>query len=556
MGKRKRGSKGGKNNENKANASESNPSKPETSKETAEELKLEQKAPKVPAATNTEPYVPTAVGRYPGFYNPMFDYAPIVNPNANPNTVQATPKMPGPNPSQYPANMSKEKVVSGILKNPPRMGVDAALEQLNVVVTNEFVEEVLKLSFGAGMETLRFFKWASWKLRDAKHSAYAWNLLVDLLGKEKLFDAMWDCIKVMKNEGVLSIETFSSVFGSYVYADKIGEATMTFEVMEKYGCPQDVIALNFLLSALCRYNQTKKAQDFFDSFKDKIKPNADTFAVLLEGWEKEGNVIKARHTFGEMIIRVGWVTSNTSAYNAFLNTLINCHQEEEALKFLKVMKNRKCVPDLNFFCSVIHGFQQRGDTMNAYGFWEMLRLSGIPPDTRTYNTMIGVFCSAKEFDFAYRLLDEMVFNGVFPNFKTYNTIFEALISNRRIEESTSIFQEMTKNECNPLYPNYVMAIKMYFDADDPEMAASMWRHMILKGIDPKADCASVLIDGFCDLKRVSEARKYCKEAIGRGIQLPSETMKKLKDALVKDGRRDTYEQLEKKMKSLASQPKQ
>ncbi|GLJ25753.1 hypothetical protein SUGI_0493060 [Cryptomeria japonica] len=562
MGKRKRGNRGGQRNlkPNDSKTDELNPSEPESSKAQEKAAEKREKASEAPAAVNSQPHIPSAAASFPGLYNPS------LNPQATSSsqfhmisqaqTPSAPIKRPGPYPSQYPVNMSREKVISGILKNPPLMGLDAALEEVKPKVTNEFVEEVLKLSYGAGMETLKFFKWASWKLQGKKHTPYAWNILVDLLGKDKLFDAMWDCIKVMKTEGILSMETFSSVFGSYVSAGKIEEATMTFEVIEKYGCPQDVIALNCLLSAMCRYNQTAKAQECFDRCKEKIKPDADSYAVLLEGWEKEGNVKKARLTFGEMIIRVGWVPSNNLAYNAFLNTLINGEQGDEALKFLTVMKSRKCFPDLPFFCSAIDGLRQRRDTKNAYGFWELMRQGGIVPDTRTYNIMIDVFCSAKEFDSAYRLLDEMVFNGMFPNFKTYNTIFEALISNRRIDEASSIFREMTKNECYPLYENYVMAIKMYFEADDPEMAVTMWKQMILKGVAPKADCAAAIIGGFCDLKRVSEARKYCKESINRGIQVPSETMIKLRDILVKEGRKETYEQLEKKMKSLASQPKQ
>jgi pentatricopeptide repeat protein len=291
--------------------------------------------------------------------------------------------------------------------------------------------------------------------------------------------------------------------------------------------------------------------------KERIAPDADTYALLLEGWEIEGNVSKARTTFGEMIVRLGWLPNNTSAYNAFLSTLVNGFQVEEALKFLAVMKTKKCLPDLGFFRNTLQILYQRKDTKNAYGLWELMRQSGIVPDLPTYNTMIGVCCSANpiQVDFAYRLLDEMVFTGAFPDFKTYNTIFEALITARKVEEASSIFREMTKNEFCPLYANYVMAIKMYFEADDPEMAVMMWKHMIQKAIFPKSDCAAILIDGFCDLGRVSEALKYSLEAITRGVQIPVETMTKLKNASRQAGKQDAYGQLEKKMKSISSQAK-
>jgi pentatricopeptide repeat protein len=127
---------------------------------------------------------------------------------------------------------------------------------------------------------------------------------------------------------------------------------------------------------------------------------------------------KARTTFGEMIIRHGWLPNNTSSYNAFLSPLVNGFQVEEALKFLAVMKTRKWLPVLGFFRNTLQILYQRKDTKNAYGLWELMKQSGILLDLPTYNTMIGVFCSANpiQVDFSYRLLDEMVFTGIFPDF--------------------------------------------------------------------------------------------------------------------------------------------
>lgn len=462
-------------------------------------------------------------------------------------------KEPGLDPLLYPPTMPIEIVVSNILKQPPLMGVENALNQLGLAVSVQFVEDVLKMSHGAGMDALKFFRWAGLRL-GRKHSPLAWNLLVDLLGKEKLFDAMWDCVKIMRTESIVSMDTISSMFGNYAQAGKIEEARMTFDVLDQYGCRKDAVALNCFLSALCRYNHVKPAVEFFDKMKDKITPDADTYALLLEGLENEGNVSKAKTTFGEMIIRVGWLPNNIAAYNAFLTNLVNCSQVEEALKFLHVMKTKKCFPDLSFFCNTLQVLYQRKDPKYAFPLWEMMKQSGMAPDLPTYNAMIGVCCCAipSQVEIAYRLMDEMVFSGAFPDSNTYNAIFEALITARDVEGASSIYREMTRNECYPVYANYVMAMKMFFEADDPDMAVMMWRQMIQKAIFPKSDCAAVLIEGLCDLRRVSEALKYSLEAFTRGLQIPVETMTKLKNASRLAGRQGAYEQLEKKMDGILS----
>jgi pentatricopeptide repeat protein len=541
MGRKKRG--GMKKKPEERGGMNKKPEQTKPNQATAEATPIEQKKkPKIEASSHNNH---TSSSRYSSLWDSV---APPVQSSKPPRV----PKEPGLDRSQYPPTKPIEMIVSNILKNPPRMGVENALNELRLGVSNQFVEDVLKLSYGAGMEAVKFFRWAGLKLT-RKHSPLAWNLLVDLLGKEKLFDAMWDCIKVMKNEGTVSMEIFSSVFGNYVQAGKLDEAKMTFEVMEQYGCRHDVVALNCYISALCRYKQAKAALEFFDRVKARIAPDADTYALLLEGWEIEGNVSMAKTTFGEMIVHLGWVPNNTSAYNAFLSTLVNGFQVEEALKFLVMMKSLKCLPDLGFFRNTLQILYQRKDTKNAYGLWELMRQSGIVPDLPTYNTMIGVCCSVNpiQVDFADRLLVEMVCNGAFPDSRSYNTIFEALIIARKVEEASSIFREMTKNEFCPLYANYVRAIKMYFEAEDPDMAVIMWKHMIQKAIFPKSDCAATLIDGFCDLGRVSEALKYSLETINRGVEIPVETMTKLKNAR-QAGKQDAYGQLEKKMKSVSN----
>ncbi|KAF2308974.1 hypothetical protein GH714_026455 [Hevea brasiliensis] len=165
---------------------------------------------------------------------------------------------------------------------------------------------------------------------------------------------MWDAIRSMKQENVLSMATFASVFGSYCAAGRFNEAIMSFEVMDKYGIQQDVVAVNSLLSAMCREdNQTIRALEFFERIKSKIPPDGDTFAILLEGWEKEGNPAKARITFDEMVVRIGWSPSNN-------------------------------------------------DYVNSVPLWDTMLDSGVVPNLIMYNRMISLLCNKSDIDNAFR----------------------------------------------------------------------------------------------------------------------------------------------------------
>lgn len=451
---------------------------------------------------------------------------------------------------EAPAINPRVRVLCDIIAKVPVEEIDAALARSGISPLPEYCDEVLKLSYGYPSAAVKFFRWVG---SLGKHTQHGWNLMIDLLGKNGLFETMWDAIRTMKKEGMLTMATFASVFGSYCIAGKLTEAVMTFDVMDRYGLQQDVVAVNSLLSAICREeNQTLKALEFFERIKTKIPPDADTFAILLEGWEKEGNAAKAKNTFGEMVIRVGWSQQYMSAYDAFLTTLVRAAQGDEAIKFLHVMKGKNCLPGMKFFSNALDILVKQNDFGQAVPLWEIMVGSGLVPNLVMYNAMIGLLCNNNNFEYALHLLDEMVFNGAFPDSLTYNMIFQCLIKMKKVPQAASFFNEMLKNEQPPTHANCAAAIKMFFDADDPELAIEVWTTMMKNGVSPVDESSNELLSGLCGLNRLSEVRRFFDDMIDRRIDIYETTMQKLKTGYYKKGRsgEDIYKHLSRKWKAL------
>ncbi|KAF7816452.1 pentatricopeptide repeat-containing protein [Senna tora] len=445
---------------------------------------------------------------------------------------------------EIPNLPSKIKLLCEVVANTPSLAVEKALEEVGIRVTQEDVEEVLKLSYGFPSSAVKFFRWSGHHLND-NHSPYSWNLVVDLLGKNLFFDAMWDAIKSMKKEGLLSLATFASVFSTYVSAGRVQEAIMTFEIMETYGCPKDIIALNSLLSAICREGKTVDAYDYLRIAKGIVRPDPDTYAILLEGWENERNVLSARHTFAEMVIEVGWDPSNVPAYDSFLCTLIReSNGIPEALKFFDSMRDRKCYPGMKFFKVALDECVKCHDTRAAELLWDVLvgRI-GLKPNTQMYNSMIAMYCYRTDIDSAKRMLDDMVYRGTFPDSATYNLLFRFLMKSRKLQDASSVFTEMIKNECIADRPNCEMAVRVYIDNGDPNMAIKVWKYLVKNFDKDLEETANVLVVGLRDLNRVPEAVKYAEDIIDRGIKLSSSSMSKLRQSLVKAKKDFVYEEL-------------
>ncbi|KAL3613803.1 hypothetical protein CASFOL_041877 [Castilleja foliolosa] len=443
----------------------------------------------------------------------------------NPSQLDPIPRFPSHHTS---ADISPQaRVICEILSTYPVHEIESHLTASRIQPEPELIQQVLKHSYNFPSSAAKFFRWAG---QPQKHTAYSWNLMVDLLGKNSLFEPMWDAIRSMNKEGLLTLTSFVSVFENYCIARWFDEAVTAFDVMERYGVQPDIIAVNSLLSAMCREDkQTAKALEFFEKIKSKIPPDSDSYAILLEGWEKEGNVAKAKQTFGEMVIRVGWSPKYMFAYDALLNTLVRASCGDEAIKFLNVMKGKNCLPGLRFFSNALDSFAKQNDHTHAIMLWDIMVGSGLIPNLKMYNVIIGLFAANDDIDNGFRFLDQMVFHGVFPNASTYNMIFACLVKNKRVREAGRFFVEMVKNEWDPTAANLAAAIRVMFEGDDPEMAIEMWKYM-KRNVLPQDNGANEVLIGLCKLGRMSDLRRFAENMIDDGIIISESTMAKVKAA--------------------------
>ncbi|KAL8472712.1 hypothetical protein ACS0TY_029148 [Phlomoides rotata] len=482
-----------------------------------------------------------------------FDY-PInnhVSPNRNSRHPTTAKRSNFISYTELPNLPPKLKLLCEIVANTPAASVEKILYDTGIRVSEEDVEEVLRLSYGCPGSAVKFFRWSSFQLNN-KHSPYAWDLVVDLLGKNCLFDAMWDAIKSMRKESLLSLSTFKSVFTSYVIADRVQEAILSFEVMNQYGVPGDIAALKCLLFAICREGKTQLAMEYLGIVKKKIRVDAETYVILLEGWEREGDVGRARQTFLDMVIDIGWDKRNVAAYDAFLSALLTGPEGlREMLKFFDTMMDQGCYPSKKFFKFAIDECVGKSDARSAKVVWDaMIGKNICRPDTALCKSLISLYCNVKDFDSAVKLLDEMVYNGAFPDCETYGLLFNFLIKHRQLREATQIFKEMVKNEFAPMQQDCITSVKTYLDGGDPHMAIRVWRCMVENYRSDLDETGNLLVVGLRDMNRVPEAVKCAEEMIERGVKLNSATLTKLKQSLGKVGKAFTYEELLCKWKNL------
>ncbi|PSS00124.1 Pentatricopeptide repeat-containing protein [Actinidia chinensis var. chinensis] len=442
------------------------------------------------------------------------------------------------------------KGICKIMVSCPKLGLHTALDQSGIRVSPDVVEEVLKKFENAGMLTNQFFEWAA-KQRNYEHSIRAYHAMIESLAKIRQYKIVWDLVNSMRSKKILNIETFCIIMRKYARAQKVDEAIYTFNVMEKYDVPPNLAAFNGLLSALCKSKNVRKAQEIFDSMKERFIPESKTYSILIEGWGRDPNLPKAREIFREMI-DVG-CNPDIVTYGIMVDILCKAGRVNEAVDIVMVMDAKGCRPTSFIYSVLVHTYGIENQIEKAVDTFLEMESNGIKADVAVYNALISAFCKVNKFQNAYRVLNEMESKGVVPNSRTCNIILNSLIDRGETDEAFRVFRRMIKI-CDPDADTYTMMIKMFCEKDELEMAHKVWKYMKSKQFVPSMHTFSALINGLCKKGEVSKACVLMEDMIEKGLRPSRVTFGRLRELLIKEGRQDVLDFLNQKMNLLVKEP--
>ncbi|KAL4390412.1 hypothetical protein AHAS_Ahas03G0142500 [Arachis hypogaea] len=331
------------------------------------------------------------------------------------------------------------RMVCKTMMSCPPMALDTALNQTGVRVSPDLVQSVLKSFENAGMLSFRFFEWAE-KQRNYTHNVKAYHSMIESLAKIRQYQIMWDLVNAMRKKGMLNIETFCIIMRKYARAQKVDEAIYTFNVMEKYDISPNLAAFNGLLSALCKSKNVRKAQEIFDSMKDRFVPDSKTYSILLDGWGRAPSLPKAREVFREMVCM--GCDPDIVTYGIMVDILCKAGRVDEAVEVVKEMDANNCGATPFIYSVLVHTYGVENRIEDAINTFIEMESKGIKPDVVVYNALIGAFCKANKFKNVHRVLQEMESNGVDPNSRTCNVIISGLISQGETDRAFRVFRRM------------------------------------------------------------------------------------------------------------------
>ncbi|KAH6779698.1 Tetratricopeptide repeat superfamily protein [Perilla frutescens var. hirtella] len=430
----------------------------------------------------------------------------------------------------------------------PKLGLDTALDQSGIWVSEDAVEMVLEKFENAGMLAHQFFEWAG-KQRHYEHSVRVYHIMIELMAKIRQHEIIWDLVNIMRGKGMLNIETFCIIMRKYARAQKVDETVYTFNIMKKYDVPPNLAAFSGLLSALCKSKNVRKAQEIFnDTMKDQFCPDSKTYSILIEGWGRAPNLPKAREIFNEMVD--SGCKPDIVTYGIMVDILYKAGWTDEAVEIINEIEFSGCQPTSFIYSVLIHTYGIENRIEGAIDTFLQMERNEVKPDVAVYNSLLGAFCKVNKFQNAYKVIDEMDRKGVKPNSRTCNILINSLIGRGETNEAFKVFRRMSK-VCEPDTDTYTMMIKMFCEGDELEIALKVWKYMERKQFAPSMYTFSALINGLCSKGDVSRASVLMEEMLERGIPPGRHTFGKLRKLLLKEGREDVVNFLQEKINLLS-----
>ncbi|KAL6899356.1 hypothetical protein ACP4OV_006014 [Aristida adscensionis] len=420
------------------------------------------------------------------------------------------------------------------------------------------VADSLMRGFGDDWKSaLGFFQWAQSPAAAAAaaggggggyaHTPYACNRMIDLLGKMRQIDRLWDLLSDMHCRGMVTVETVAKSIRRLAGARRWKDAILLFDRLDDMGLERNTETMNVLLDALCKERKVEVAREVFVVLTPHIASDAYTFNIFVHGWCSVRRIDEAMWTIEEMKNR-GFAPS-VITYTAVLEAYCKQRNFRRAYEVLDSMDSQGCHPNVITYTMIMTSLAKCERFEEALSISHRMKSSGCKPDTLFYNSLINLLGKAGHlFEASQVFRVEMPRNGVPRNLTTYNTMISILCQYGRDDDALSVLKEMEAQSCKPDLQTYRPLLRLFLSRrGQGDAVQHLLGELINKsGLGLDLDTFTLLIHGLCRIGETDWAYRLYDEMVSSEIvprhqtceMLLSETQRKNMEACVERIRND------------------
>ncbi|CAJ2650930.1 unnamed protein product [Trifolium pratense] len=447
------------------------------------------------------------------------------------NMLQTKPKLFVKPTLEESLHLEDVEAISNVLKErySSHQLVAQALDSRGFKVSNSLVMQILKRFSNDWVPAFGFFSWAKTQTPYV-HSPEVYNLMVDILGKSKEFDLMWDLVKEMKGlEGYVTLHTMTKVMRRFSKCGKHEEAVEAFRRMSEFGVEKDTVALNKLLDALVKGQSIELAHNVFYEFKSSVPLSSPTFNILIHGWCKVRKFEKAREVMEDR--KEHGFEPDVFSYNNFIESYGHDKDFRKVDQVLEEMRENGCAPNAVTYTILLLAYGKAGQLSKALEAYETMKKDGIVADTPFYSSLVFILAKAGRLKDACDVFEDMPKQGVVRDVMTYNTMITAACAHSKEESALRLLKEMEETSCKPDIQTYHPLIKMCCKKKRMKVLKFLLDHMFKNDLSLDVGTYTLLVHSLCKSGKLAEACTFFEEMVLKGLTPMQSTLKLLVEKL-------------------------
>ncbi|CAL0332074.1 unnamed protein product [Lupinus luteus] len=406
-------------------------------------------------------------------------------------------------------------------------GVAQALDEHAFLVSDGLVHQILKRFSNDFILVYGFFKWAKSQTGYVP-SPQLYNCMVDILGKLKRYDLMWELIEEMARleKGYVTLDTMVKVMRRLAKNHKHEEAIQVFRRMEDdYGVGKDTKALNVLMDALVKGDSVEHAHNVLLEFKTSVPLSSLSFNILVRGWCKVRKFDMAQKTMEDM--KEHGFNPDVFSYTSFIEAHCRDKDFRKVYQVLEEMEKNGCNPNAVTYTNMMLALGKAGQLSKAMELYEKMKIDGIVPDTPFYSALIFSLGKAGRLKDACDLFDDMPKQGLVRDVVTYNTMISTACLHSKEETALRLLKEMGEVSCKPNLETYHPLLKMCCKKKRMKVLKFLLVHMSQNDLSPDVGTYSLLVHGLCKSGKLDGACSFFEDMVLQGLTPKDSTLKLL-----------------------------
>lgn len=319
----------------------------------------------------------------------------------------------------YPNGVTVRTLISSLCKEGKLQKIVEILDRIHgnrcspsVIVNTSLILRIIDEGrVGDGMELLKRLL-----QKNMVFDTIAYSLIVYARVKLGSLGSAWDVYEEMLKRGFQPNSFVLTLFiGGYCEEGRIQEAHCLMQDMEDTGLKPYDLTYNYLIKG---YAKVGRLEESFRSCEKMIEqgfiPSCSAFNEMIEKLCKNGDVEKANATLTRLLERKGF-SPNEITYAILIDGYGKKGDVQEVLKLLYEMENKSLSPESFVFLTLIKSLCQSGKLEEAEKYFGIMKNRSLTRNEFLCETMIASCIEKGDKKRALRLHKEMVLEGLKPN---------------------------------------------------------------------------------------------------------------------------------------------